>query len=223
MEESRHAMTRPRLDYPRIPYHELLGRAAERAPDRWAIVFQDRRITFRELEGLSNSLAGGLAALGVGKGDRVALFMSNRPEYLVSFEAVSKLVGLHLRFHGYGSGEWTDSAVRRYVRDAGDQLDRLHVLTRADCTTRNRRKAERLRRAYDELEARIARLAEAEELAAIRPDLDGNQIMQILGIGRTKAYELAKTGEFPVRVLRIGRRYVVPVPAILALLGAGAS
>jgi poly(A) polymerase len=98
-------------------------------------------------------------------------------------EAVCDLVALHLRFHGYGSGEWTDSAVRRYVRDAGDQLERLHVLTRADCTTRNRRKAERLRRTYDDLEQRIARLAEEEELAAMRPDLDGNQIMQTLGIG----------------------------------------
>jgi poly(A) polymerase len=96
--------------------------------------------------------------------------------------AVSHLVGLHLRFHGYGTGEWTDSAVRRYVRDAGDQLARLHVLTRADCTTRNRRKAERLRRTYDDLEARIERLAEQEELDAMRPDLDGNQIMQVLGI-----------------------------------------
>jgi poly(A) polymerase len=98
-------------------------------------------------------------------------------------DAVAKLVELHLRFHGYGTGEWTDSAVRRYVRDAGDQLERLHVLTRADCTTRNRRKADRLRRSYDDLEDRIERLAEEEELAAIRPDLDGNQIMQILGIG----------------------------------------
>ena len=98
-------------------------------------------------------------------------------------DAVCALVELHLRFHGYGSGEWTDSAVRRYVRDAGDQLERLHVLTRADCTTRNQRKAERLRRTYDDLEARIARLSEAEELASIRPDLDGNQIMEILGIG----------------------------------------
>jgi poly(A) polymerase len=98
-------------------------------------------------------------------------------------EAVAKLVELHLRFHGYGSGEWTDSAVRRYVRDAGDQLERLHVLTRADCTTRNQRKADRLRRTYDELEERIARLSEEEELASIRPDLDGNQIMEILGIG----------------------------------------
>jgi poly(A) polymerase len=92
-------------------------------------------------------------------------------------------VELHLRFHGYGSGEWTDSAVRRYVRDAGDQLERLHILTRADCTTRNQRKADRLRRTYDSLEERIARLSEEEELASIRPDLDGNQIMTILGIG----------------------------------------
>jgi poly(A) polymerase len=100
-----------------------------------------------------------------------------------TIDAVAKLVELHLRFHGYGTGEWTDSAVRRYVRDAGDQLSRLHVLTRADCTTRNQRKAERLRRTYDDLEARIARLSEQEELDAIRPDLDGNQIMELLGIG----------------------------------------
>jgi poly(A) polymerase len=98
-------------------------------------------------------------------------------------DQVAELVGLHLRFHGYGSGDWTDSAVRRYVRDAGDQLERLHVLTRADCTTRNRRKADRLRRTYDDLEARIARLAEEEELASVRPDLDGNQIMEALGVG----------------------------------------
>lgn len=98
-------------------------------------------------------------------------------------DAVGELVELHLRFHGYGSGEWTDSAVRRYVRDAGDQLERLHILTRADCTTRNKRKAERLSQTYDELEARIAHLAEQEELDSIRPDLDGNQIMEILGVG----------------------------------------
>jgi poly(A) polymerase len=96
--------------------------------------------------------------------------------------AVAKLVELHLRFHGYGEGQWTDSAVRRYVRDAGDLLPWLHVLTRADCTTRNQRKADRLRRSYDELEGRIERLSEEEELASIRPDLDGNQIMEILGI-----------------------------------------
>jgi poly(A) polymerase len=97
-------------------------------------------------------------------------------------DQVSELVELHLRFHGYGSGEWTDSAVRRYVRDAGDQLVRLHKLTRADCTTRNRRRAAALQKTYDELEERIAVLAAQEELAAIRPDLDGTQIMQILGI-----------------------------------------
>ena len=96
---------------------------------------------------------------------------------------VSLLVELHLRFHGYGSGEWTDAAVRRYVRDAGDQLERLHILTRADCTTRNRRKAQRLQRTYDDLERRIEQLAAQEELDAIRPDLDGNQIQQLLGIG----------------------------------------
>jgi len=95
---------------------------------------------------------------------------------------VAKLVELHLRFHGYGSGEWTDSAVRRYVRDAGDQLERLHVLTRADCTTRNARKAERLRRTYDDLELRIATLSEEEELASLRPELDGQQIMAVLDI-----------------------------------------
>ena len=95
---------------------------------------------------------------------------------------VARLVELHLRFHGYGTGEWTDSAVRRYVRDAGHLLPRLHKLTRADCTTRNRRKAERLRRTYDDLEARIERLAQEEELAAIRPELDGNEIQRILGI-----------------------------------------
>ncbi|MFJ2397534.1 CCA tRNA nucleotidyltransferase [Streptomyces sp. NPDC087843] len=96
---------------------------------------------------------------------------------------VSRLVELHLRFHGYGTGEWTDSAVRRYVRDAGPLLDRLHKLTRSDCTTRNKRKATALSRAYDGLEERIAQLQEQEELDAIRPDLDGNQIMEILGIG----------------------------------------
>ncbi len=95
---------------------------------------------------------------------------------------VSRLVELHLRFHGYGTGEWTDSAVRRYVRDAGPLLDQLNKLTRADCTTRNRRRAEALWRSYDDLEARIAALQEQEALDAIRPDLDGNEIMQSLGI-----------------------------------------
>ncbi len=95
---------------------------------------------------------------------------------------VSELVKLHLRFHGYGDGDWTDSAVRRYVTDAGPLLSRLHALTRADCTTRNMRKAARLAAAYDALEARIAVLREQEELDAIRPDLDGGDIMRILGL-----------------------------------------
>jgi poly(A) polymerase len=98
-------------------------------------------------------------------------------------EQVCLLVELHLRFHGYGTGEWTDSAVRRYVRDAEDQLIRLHKLTRADSTTRNRKRAANLQRAYDSLEARIEQLAAQEELAAIRPDLDGQAIMEILRIG----------------------------------------
>ena len=97
-------------------------------------------------------------------------------------EDVSQLVFLHLRFHGYGDGAWTDSAVRRYVRDAGDLLTHLHVLTRADCTTRNRKKAETLASHYDGLENRIAQLMEQEELLKIRPDLDGHAIMKLLGI-----------------------------------------
>ena len=88
-------------------------------------------------------------------------------------DAVARLIELHLRFFGYTDGAWTDSAVRRYVRDAGDQLERLHILSRADVTTRNRRKADQLAFAYDDLEARIAVLAEEEELAAVRPELDG--------------------------------------------------
>ena len=99
-----------------------------------------------------------------------------------TIEQVETLVALHLRFHGYGDGEWTDSAVRRYVRDAGDLLVYLHVLTRADCTTRNAKKAERLAKTYDALEARIAKLMEQEELSKIRPDLDGAQVMNLLGI-----------------------------------------
>ncbi|MFE2154765.1 CCA tRNA nucleotidyltransferase [Streptomyces lavendulae] len=95
---------------------------------------------------------------------------------------VSRLVELHLRFHGYGDGEWTDSAVRRYVRDAGPLLERLHKLTRSDCTTRNKRKANALSRTYDGLEERIAQLQEQEELDAIRPDLDGNEIQRVLEI-----------------------------------------
>jgi poly(A) polymerase len=97
-------------------------------------------------------------------------------------EEIGDLVELHLRFHGYGTGEWTDSAVRRYVRDAGSLLSRLHKLTRADCTTRNHRKATALAKTYDQLEERIARLSAEEELAAIRPTLDGNAIMRILDL-----------------------------------------
>ncbi|KZE93791.1 CCA-adding enzyme [Agromyces sp. NDB4Y10] len=99
-----------------------------------------------------------------------------------TIKAVARLIELHLRFFGYTDGAWSDSAVRRYVRDAGDQLERLHILTRADVTTRNRRKADRLGFAYDDLEERIARLAEEEELAAVRPELDGQEIMATLGI-----------------------------------------
>ncbi|MFB6611177.1 CCA tRNA nucleotidyltransferase [Agromyces sp. NPDC056379] len=96
--------------------------------------------------------------------------------------AVSRLIELHLRFFGYTDGAWSDSAVRRYVRDAGDQLERLHILARADVTTRNRRKADQLAFAYDDLEERIAVLAEEEELAAVRPELDGADIMRLLSI-----------------------------------------
>lgn len=95
---------------------------------------------------------------------------------------VARLIELHLRFFGYSDAQWTDSAVRRYVRDAGDELQQLHILTRSDVTTRNKRKAERLAHAYDDIEKRIAELAAAEELAAVRPELDGEQIMRLLGI-----------------------------------------
>jgi poly(A) polymerase len=133
---------------------------------------------------------------------------------------VSQLVELHLRFHGYGDGEWTDSAVRRYVRDAGPLLTRLHVLTRADCTTRNRARAQRLARAYDGLEQRIAELSAEEELARIRPELDGNEIMRILGlapgplVGRAYNFLLE---------LRIARGPIGPERATQELLGWAAS
>ncbi|MFI6368496.1 CCA tRNA nucleotidyltransferase [Nocardia sp. NPDC050630] len=97
-------------------------------------------------------------------------------------EDVARLVFLHLRFHGYGKGQWTDSAVRRYVTDAAELLPRLHKLVRADCTTRNKRRAAALRATYDELETRIARLQEQEDLDRVRPDLDGTAIMELLGI-----------------------------------------
>lgn len=99
-----------------------------------------------------------------------------------TISSTSRLVELHLRFFGYSEGAWTDSAVRRYVRDAGDELERLHILTRADVTTRNKRKAARLKSAYDDIERRIDELAAAEELGAMRPELDGNRIQEVLGI-----------------------------------------
>jgi poly(A) polymerase len=108
-------------------------------------------------------------------------------------EQVCLLIELHLRFHGYGDGKWTDSAVRRYVRDAEEQLIRLHKLTRADCTTRNEAKAEKLRNAYNDLEERIVELSKQEELKSMRPELDGAEIMQVLNIkpgpGVGKAYQ----------------------------------
>lgn len=119
-----------------------------------------------------------------------------------TIEAVSGLVALHLRFHGYGEAAWTDSAVRRYVADAGDLLERLHRLTRADCTTRNRRKALMLSAAYDDLESRIVALREQEELDAIRPDLDGDQIMQILGLRPSRAVKMARDYLLELRMER---------------------
>jgi poly(A) polymerase len=123
---------------------------------------------------------------------------------------VSRLVGLHLRFHGYGEGEWTDAAVRRYVRDAGPLLTRLHVLTRADCTTRNRVKAARLARAYDGLEERITELSEQEELARLRPELDGNEIMRILGVPQGPVVGKARNFLLELRLNRgeLGRQRV---------------
>jgi poly(A) polymerase len=128
---------------------------------------------------------------------------------------VSRLVELHLRFHGYGEGEWTDSAVRRYVRDAGPLLTRLHVLTRADCTTRNQAKAQRLARAYDGLEQRIAELGEQEELSRLRPELDGHDIMRILGV--TGGRVVGRAYDFLLE-LRITRGPIGREQALQALL-----
>lgn len=108
-----------------------------------------------------------------------------------TIDAVELLVSLHLRFHGYGEGEWTDSAVRRYVRDAGPLITHLHVLTRADCTTRNKTKAARLSATYDSLEARIDVLMEQEELSKIRPDLDGQEVMSLLQLKPSREVGLA--------------------------------
>ena len=129
---------------------------------------------------------------------------------------VSRLVELHLRFHGYGEGEWTDSAVRRYVRDAGPLLTRLHVLTRADCTTRNQARAQRLARAYDGLEQRIAELGEQEELGKLRPELDGDDIMGILGLPAGPL--VGKAWNFLLE-LRITRGPIGREQAIQELLG----
>jgi poly(A) polymerase len=129
---------------------------------------------------------------------------------------VSKLVELHLRFHGYGEGEWTDSAVRRYVRDAGPLLSRLHVLTRADSTTRNQARAKRLARVYDALEQRIAELSEREELASIRPELDGHDIMRILGLAPGRL--VGQAYDFLLE-LRITRGLIGREQAIQELLG----
>jgi poly(A) polymerase len=115
---------------------------------------------------------------------------------------VTRLVFLHLRFYGYRDGDWTDSAVRRYVVDAGPLLARLHKLVRSDCTTRNRRKAAALSAAYDTLEQRIAVLQEQEQLDAIRPDLDGNEIMRILDISPGR--EVGQAWEF-LKELRMER------------------
>jgi len=131
-------------------------------------VLPDGRVTFHHHEAVGKAMAA----------ERLTALRF--PSAVVS--DVSELVALHLRFHGYGDGAWTDSAVRRYVHDAGPLLTRLHVLTRADCTTRNKAKAQRLERAYDDLERRIAVLSAQEELDKIRPDLNGDDIMEILGV-----------------------------------------
>jgi poly(A) polymerase len=132
-------------------------------------------------------------------------------------EDVRKLVELHLRFHGYGEG-WTDSAVRRYVRDAGPLLDRLNQLTRADCTTRNAAKATRLTQLQDELEERIARLAEEENLEAMRPPLDGRQVMEHLGVPPGPIVGEALAYLFEVRM----ERGPIPEDEAFALLDAWA-
>ncbi len=141
-------------------------------------------------------------------------------------DAICRLVYLHLRFHGYGEGEWTDAAVRRYVHDAGPQLTRLHKLVRSDCTTRNRRKAAALSRTYDSLEERIADLAAREEIAAIRPELSGDDIMALLGlapsrlVGQARAHMLEFRFECGLvgreaaeaELFRWAREHEVPIP-----------
>ena len=135
------------------------------------------------------------------------------PKHVIN--EVNQLVFLHMRFHGYGEGRWTDSAVRRYVTDAGDQLQRLHKLVRADVTTRNRRKAERLARTYDHLEERIAEIGEKEDLARVRPDLDGNEIMRLLDI--SPGPEVGQAWSF-LKELRLERGPLEHDEAVEALL-----
>ncbi len=127
-----------------------------------------------------------------------------------TIEAVTSLISLHLRFHGYKDGEWTDSAVRRYVRDAGDFLDHLHVLTRADCTTRNKKKAAALSATYQDLEERISVLMEEEELSKLRPDLDGAEVMRILNVKPSRL--VGEALDFLLE-LRIDRGPLGPQPA----------
>ncbi|MHB8339822.1 MAG: CCA tRNA nucleotidyltransferase [Mycobacteriales bacterium] len=129
--------------------------------------------------------------------------------------SVERLVALHLRFHGYGTGEWTDSAVRRYVADAGGELARLHALVRSDCTTRNRAKARRLALAYDDLVARIEDLARREDLEAIRPDLDGNEIMQVLGLPPGPVIGRARQHLLDVRMERGPRDHDAAIAELL--------
>jgi len=128
---------------------------------------------------------------------------------------VSRLIELHLRFFGYSDQAWSDSAIRRYVRDADDQLTRLHVLTRADVTTRNQKKADRLAHAYDDLEKRIALLSEQEQLNAIRPDLSGEEIMEILGL--TPSPEVGQAYKFLME-LRLDEGPLGPAEAKSRLL-----
>ncbi|MEZ2190293.1 CCA tRNA nucleotidyltransferase [Corynebacterium sp. CCM 9204] len=135
------------------------------------------------------------------------------PKHIIN--EINQLVFLHMRFHGYGEGRWSDSAVRRYVTDAGDQLPRLHKLVRADVTTRNRRKAERLARTYDHLEERIAEIAEKEDLARVRPDLDGNEIMRLLEI--SPGPEVGQAWSF-LKELRLERGPLDHDEAVEALL-----
>ncbi|MCK7676135.1 CCA tRNA nucleotidyltransferase [Corynebacterium pygosceleis] len=135
------------------------------------------------------------------------------PKHIIN--QVNQLVFLHMRFHGYGESSWTDSAVRRYVTDAGDQLPRLHKLVRADVTTRNRRKAERLARTYDHLEERIAEIGEKEDLARVRPDLDGNEIMRLLDI--SPGPEVGQAWSF-LKELRLERGPLEHDEAVEALL-----